>query len=91
MDWLLILVPLSLVVALGIGVVFGWAAKQGQFEDLESHGRKLLSDDDRAPALPAHPLDSHQTENVAVRQDAGNTGTPERGALVPASTNGKPG
>ncbi len=46
MEWLWILIPLSLLVALAIGWVFGWAAKRGQFEDLESHGLKLLDDDD---------------------------------------------
>jgi cbb3-type cytochrome oxidase maturation protein len=48
MEWIWILVPLSLVVALAIGWVFGWAARQGQFEDLESHGIKMLDDDDSA-------------------------------------------
>ncbi|MBL8512811.1 MAG: cbb3-type cytochrome oxidase assembly protein CcoS [Betaproteobacteria bacterium] len=46
MEWIWILVPLSLVVAMAIGWVFGWAARRGQFEDLESHGLKMLDDDD---------------------------------------------
>jgi cbb3-type cytochrome oxidase maturation protein len=46
MEWLWILIPLSLVVALAIGCIFAWAARDGQFEDLESHGQRLLADDD---------------------------------------------
>ena len=49
MEWIWILVPLSLVVALVIGWVFGWAARKGQFEDLDSHGLKMLDDDDSTP------------------------------------------
>ncbi len=47
MEWLWILVPLSLGVALAVGWIFGWAARRGQFEDLDSHGQKVLDDDDR--------------------------------------------
>jgi cbb3-type cytochrome oxidase maturation protein len=54
MDWMLILVPLSLAVALGIGLAFAWAARSGQFEDLDSHGRRVLADDDASPARD-HP------------------------------------
>jgi cbb3-type cytochrome oxidase maturation protein len=47
MEWQLILVPLSLGVALLIGVFFSWAARKGQFDDLDSHGERILTDDDQ--------------------------------------------
>jgi len=46
MDILFLLIPLSVVLALAFVVVFYWALKEGQFEDLELPGRAILDDDD---------------------------------------------
>lgn len=47
MEILILLIPLSVVVALGIAVVFWWSAENGQFDDLEGPGDRILMDDDR--------------------------------------------
>ena len=46
MDILYLLVPLSVVMVLGIGFLFWWSLDHGQFDDLESPGRKILEDED---------------------------------------------
>lgn len=46
MDILYLLVPLSVLLALLIGVLFWWSVGDGQFDDLESPARKILDDDD---------------------------------------------
>jgi len=47
MEILILLIPLSVFIALGIGVAFWWSADDGQFDDLESPGQRILMDDDR--------------------------------------------
>lgn len=46
MDILYLLVPLSVLLALLIGVLFWWSVDDGQFDDLDSPARKILDDDD---------------------------------------------
>ncbi len=46
MNILFLLIPLSVVLGLILVVVFYWALKEGQFEDLELRGRAILDDDD---------------------------------------------
>ena len=50
MEILLLLIPLSVVLALLIGVAFGWSVRSGQFDDLEGPAHRVLSDDDDPPA-----------------------------------------
>jgi cbb3-type cytochrome oxidase maturation protein len=47
-ESLVILVPLSVALVLGIGWVFWRALEGGQFDDLERPAHELLDDDDRA-------------------------------------------
>ena len=47
MDILYLLVPLSVVLVFVIGFFFRWSLKEGQFEDLEGPGYRILMDDDR--------------------------------------------
>jgi cbb3-type cytochrome oxidase maturation protein len=47
MDILFMLIPLSVVLALLIGGGFWWAAKNGQFDDLDGPAHRILADDDR--------------------------------------------
>ena len=49
MDILYLLVPLSVVLVFVIGVVFWWSLRNGQFDDLEGEGFRILMDDDRSP------------------------------------------
>ena len=46
MDILYLLIPMSVVLALLVLVVFAWALKSGQFETLEREGERILSDDE---------------------------------------------
>lgn len=48
MDALYLLIPLSILLVLGIGAVLAWSVLSGQFDDLESEGRRIL--DDNPPA-----------------------------------------
>ncbi len=47
MEVLYILIPLGLLLAGLIIVVFFWAIKSGQFEDLEGPAWEILMDDDK--------------------------------------------
>jgi cbb3-type cytochrome oxidase maturation protein len=55
MDILLLLIPLSVVLALLIGAGFWWSVASGQFDDLEGPAHRILDDDDAGgpPASPA--------------------------------------
>ncbi len=48
MESLAILIPVAIVLALVILGVFVWAARSGQFDDLERHGSDPLFDDETA-------------------------------------------
>ncbi|MDP3584642.1 MAG: cbb3-type cytochrome oxidase assembly protein CcoS [Thiobacillus sp.] len=49
MDILLLLIPLSLVLVGVIAWVMLWAARNGQFDDLEGPGHSVIMDDDNPP------------------------------------------
>jgi cbb3-type cytochrome oxidase maturation protein len=55
MDILWLLVPMSVLIALGIGAVFIWSARSGQFDDLEGPAHRMLMDDDRAQTIDEAP------------------------------------
>lgn len=46
MEILILLIPLSVVLALLIGAVFWWSVNSGQFDDLEGPAHRIISDDD---------------------------------------------
>ncbi|MCZ8233825.1 MAG: cbb3-type cytochrome oxidase assembly protein CcoS [Inhella sp.] len=45
MDILYLLVPVSVLLALGVLGVFAWALQGGQFEDVEAEGERILVDE----------------------------------------------
>lgn len=55
MDILWLLVPMSVLIALGIGAVFIWSTRSGQFDDLEGPAHRMLMDDDRAQTIDDTP------------------------------------
>lgn len=59
MDVLFLLIPLSVLLVLGIGVIFWMALRGGQFDDLEGPGLKVLMDDDT-------PVSTTPTDKQAV-------------------------
>jgi cbb3-type cytochrome oxidase maturation protein len=55
MDILYLLIPLSLVFVALIALVFLWAVKSGQFEDMEGPAHRILMDDDLPDTSPGKP------------------------------------
>ena len=49
MDILYLLVPMSVLLALLVILVFAWALKAGQFDKIEREGERILFDEDQAP------------------------------------------
>ncbi len=47
MESLYLLIPLSLVLVLAIGGLLAWSVLSGQFDDLDSEGRRILDEDDK--------------------------------------------
>jgi len=50
MNIVFLLVALSIVLVALVIVVFLWAVRSGQFDDLEGPAYSILSDDDEAPS-----------------------------------------
>lgn len=46
MEILYLLIPLSLLLVFLIGIIFWWALRNGQFEDLEGPAHRILWDED---------------------------------------------
>ena len=56
MEIIYLLVPLAVLIAIAIVVVFLWAVKSGQFEDLEGPAHRILMDEaEDAPSLALGP------------------------------------
>ncbi|MHB0973831.1 MAG: cbb3-type cytochrome oxidase assembly protein CcoS [Thiobacillus sp.] len=49
MDVLILLIPLSLILVGVIAWVLLWAARSGQFDDLEGPAHSVIMDDDAPP------------------------------------------
>ena len=50
MDILFLLVPVSVLLALGVMAVLAWAVWSGQFEDVEKEGQRIVQEDMQKPA-----------------------------------------
>jgi cbb3-type cytochrome oxidase maturation protein len=48
MDILFLLIPLSVLLALGVMAVLAWAVWSGQFEDVEREGQRIFQDEEKA-------------------------------------------
>ncbi|WP_157669564.1 cbb3-type cytochrome oxidase assembly protein CcoS [Chitinibacter sp. GC72] len=46
MESLYLLIPLSILIAAAIAIVFWWFIRSGQSDDLEGPGWRILQDDD---------------------------------------------
>ena len=50
MDILFLLVPVSVLLALGVIALLAWSVWSGQFDDLEKEGQRIISDEpEKAP------------------------------------------
>jgi cbb3-type cytochrome oxidase maturation protein len=47
MDILFLLVPVSVLLALGVVGLLAWSVWSGQFEDVESEGQRIFQESDR--------------------------------------------
>ncbi|WP_028455269.1 cbb3-type cytochrome oxidase assembly protein CcoS [Chitinilyticum litopenaei] len=56
MESLYLLIPLSVLLVFLIGLIFWWTIRNGQFDDLEGPGWRVLQDDDK----PGEPQDDEQ-------------------------------
>ena len=79
MDILYLLVPLSVVLAIAIGVAFWWAVRNDQFEDMEGPAHRLLLDDDDRVPRPAPEASQASTVSPASRGPEGQPAPPPRG------------
>ena len=60
MNMLYVLIPLAIMLlAVAVGALI-WAIRNGQFDDLESHGWSVVLDDDQKP--PPAPEDEQKEE-----------------------------
>ncbi len=50
MEILYLLIPMSVLLALLVLLVFAWALRSGQFEEVEREGERILFDEDQASA-----------------------------------------
>ena len=58
MESLLVLIPIALVFVFIAVRVFIWAVKSGQFEDLDTEGRRILFDrEEEEPASPERAVE----------------------------------
>jgi len=65
MSMLYVLIPLAVVLLAVAVIALLWAIKNGQFDDLETHGWSVVLDDDSKPPAP--------TENEDLdNKDSGN-------------------
>lgn len=55
MNILLFLIPISLVMIGAAALLFAWAVKHGQFEDLDTPALDILRDDDAPPSPRPSP------------------------------------
>lgn len=49
MDIVYLLIPVSLLIALGVLVVFAWAVRSGQFDDVEAEAERIFDEDSPPP------------------------------------------
>ena len=69
MEALFLLIPLSVILVFLIGLAFWWSVHNGQYDDLEGPGYRILMDDDKSQ-------DEGQTEAGDKVQDKASADTP---------------
>ena len=57
MDILFLLVPVSVMLALGVIGLLAWAVWSGQFEDVEKEAERILMDDKKSGKEPESRLE----------------------------------
>ena len=80
MNILLVMIPLSILLALGAGIAFFWAVDHDQFDDLDTPKLLPLLDDPRAETPPRR-----EGETTVERGDAARAGPPQPSAKPPGT------
>ncbi len=75
MDVIYGLIPGMLLLGLLAVGVFFWAAKSGQFDDMEGEASRILMDDDLPPSTP-RPKGEEQGAEEASEKPPGPDGNP---------------
>jgi cbb3-type cytochrome oxidase maturation protein len=78
MEILLLLIPVSVVLALLIGAAFWWSVASGQFDDLDGPAHRILADDDGGDGGDGVPAPLPEGENAGARQNALTSINPTR-------------
>jgi len=65
MSVLYVVVPLALAVVLVAAAAFVWAAKHGQFDDLDTPAVRMLHDDDEHRSSRPEPDGSREPSEIA--------------------------
>jgi len=68
MKSLFILIPIAVVFVSVAVVIFFWAVKSGQFDDLDTEGKRILFDDD----IDTNAVDKKKDEVKASDSQHGN-------------------
>lgn len=58
METLYLLIPMSVALVFLIAVLFWWSLRNGQYDDLEGPGYRILMDDDRPVVKEDEPDDA---------------------------------
>ncbi len=67
MDVIYGLIPGMILLGLVAVGVFFWAARSGQFDDLEGEANRILMDDDIAPETPAEKNEINTKKHPAAK------------------------
>lgn len=73
MDMLFIILPLALIIAVFAVAAFIWAARSGQYDDLDTPGRRMLLDD--VPVSPERRREVGQESAEAEAQQDSEPGS----------------
>lgn len=63
MDVIYFLIPLALILLICAVGAFLWAAKSGQFEDLDREAHRILFDEDLTPVKKTDNQNDNDTQN----------------------------
>jgi len=77
MEILYLLIPLSVVLVFLIGAVFWWSVNNGQFDDMEGPGYRVLMDDDRPRPELGREEPGNEMDGMPADPGDGKTSDPQ--------------